>query len=432
MRLDAGPRGKGFFEADSLNPGLGLQLRRVRLAFLTHEPFHPPSGGGSAEAVYLVEEMVRRGHEVHLFCPTFPDQTEVARRFRVDLHPFNRWRMGRYVPYRNLKYLLYPAALSALVRRDLCEAQRRQGKEWRFELLLAQHTISAVAAGRLRRRLGTPVVFNYLDFLTGFMETWPAVFTHSGLVPALNSFELNLPRRYDVEGVLTVSQPLADRLAATGYPRARLRAIQYGYDAKLFNPGDSTGARPPVVVMHGSFDQHHLGPIARRAVAHVIRRRPETVFRFVGRETNGLRQFVSGLRSQLPQARVELTGFVPYTEVAQQLRTAAVGIVPYEESGGTHCAFVAKAVEYLACGLPVVSTPLENLQTYFRDEAALRFSGFDGESFGAAIFDWLATPASERDRLGRLASRRVAAQLDWRIIAGHAVDFLEERREALR
>ena len=45
----------------------------MRLAFLTHEPFHPPSGGGSAEAVYLVEEFVRRGHEVHLFGPEFPD-----------------------------------------------------------------------------------------------------------------------------------------------------------------------------------------------------------------------------------------------------------------------------------------------------------------------------------------------------------------------
>ena len=45
----------------------------MRLALLTHEPFYPPSGGGSAEAVYLVEEFVRRGHEVHLFCPQFAE-----------------------------------------------------------------------------------------------------------------------------------------------------------------------------------------------------------------------------------------------------------------------------------------------------------------------------------------------------------------------
>ena len=33
----------------------------MRIAFLTHEPFYPPSGGGSAEAAYLVQELVRRG-----------------------------------------------------------------------------------------------------------------------------------------------------------------------------------------------------------------------------------------------------------------------------------------------------------------------------------------------------------------------------------
>ncbi len=49
----------------------------MRIALLTHEPFYPPSGGGSAEAVYLVREMVRRGHEVWVFAPTVADQPAV-------------------------------------------------------------------------------------------------------------------------------------------------------------------------------------------------------------------------------------------------------------------------------------------------------------------------------------------------------------------
>mgnify|MGYP003737019891 CR=1 FL=1 len=52
----------------------------MRLALLTHEPFYPPSGGGSAEANYLVSELTRRGHEVHLFCPDFPDRDAIAAR----------------------------------------------------------------------------------------------------------------------------------------------------------------------------------------------------------------------------------------------------------------------------------------------------------------------------------------------------------------
>ena len=89
---------------------------------------------------------------------------------------------------------------------------------------------------------------------------------------------------------------------------------------------------------------------------------------------------------------------------------ADIGIVPYEESSGTHCAFVAKIVEYLAVGLPVVSTPLNSARRYFKDEPMVRFSEFNGQSFGEKILSWLsephravgrASPASQRPRPAR-------------------------------
>ena len=67
----------------------------LRVAFLTHEPFYPPSGGGSAEAVYLVSEMVRRGHDVHVFGPQIENAEAIEKRFGIHLHPFTRWAMGR-------------------------------------------------------------------------------------------------------------------------------------------------------------------------------------------------------------------------------------------------------------------------------------------------------------------------------------------------
>jgi hypothetical protein len=60
------------------------------------------------------------------------------------------------------------------------------------------------------------------------METWPAVFTRTGLVAWLNRYERSLPRRFRADGVMTVSAPLAERFMATGYPKERIRVIQYG------------------------------------------------------------------------------------------------------------------------------------------------------------------------------------------------------------
>jgi len=148
----------------------------LRIAFLSHEPFYPPSGGGSAEAVYLVEEMVRRGHAVDVFSPKIPDATAIERKFGIKLRPFEKWEMGRYATLRNFKYLAYPFFLERMVV--------AAGTD-KFDLIFSQHAISAVAAGKLKKRFGLPVLMNFPDLLTGFMETWPAYVAPRPVVQAL-------------------------------------------------------------------------------------------------------------------------------------------------------------------------------------------------------------------------------------------------------
>ena len=391
----------------------------MRLALLTHEPFYPPSGGGSAEANYLVSELTQRGHEVHLFCPDFPDRDAVAARFGITAHPFTGWEMGRYTRLRSLKYLAYPGGLRRLVRRT--------ARDISFDAILSQHAISAVAAGKLKADLGVPIVMNFLDFLTGFMESWPAWAMPRFVLRRLMAYELSLPKRHDADAVLTVSDELARRFAETGFDPERLLSIHYGHDAKLFQPRIEN--REPrtehlgTVAMHGSFDTHHLGPIAIRAITNIALAKPETHFLFIGRETDAVKKLAKRVFAAAPLAKLECTGFVPYGEVAQRLGQAGVGIIPYESSSGTHCAFVAKLVEYAALGLPVVSTPLAGVKSFFGDEPSVRFSAFDGGQFANDVIDLLDNPPprAESERL----ARRVAAELDWPVICTKAVDRLE-------
>jgi glycosyltransferase involved in cell wall biosynthesis len=177
--------------------------------------------------------------------------------------------------------------------------------------------------------------------------------------------------------------------------------------------------------MHGSFDAHHLGPIAFDAIQFVSRQRPEAVFRFVGKKTAALESFLARALKQIPGFKFESTGFVPYTEVAGHLADASVGIVPYEESAGTHCAFVAKVVEYVASGLPAVSTPLKSIRHYFQDDPMVRFSKFDGEDFGKQIIGWLNESPENRQVQAAKSAARVQAELDWRPLCRKAVDFVE-------
>jgi glycosyltransferase involved in cell wall biosynthesis len=391
----------------------------LRIAFLTHEPFYPPSGGGSAEAVYLVEEMVRRGHAVHIFGPKIPDAEAVAKRFGVQLHPFDKWEMGRYAKLRNFKYLAYPFFLERMVA--------SAAREMKFNLIFSQHAISAVAAGKLKRKLGVPVVMNFPDLLTGFMETWPSYVAPKPVVHALMRYELALPVRYGVDGVCAISDEFAGRLAARGYPLEKICPIYYGFDAAAFPLRQEVPSpdKPPVVVMHGSFDAHHLGPIAFDAVKTVVAKRPDTVFRFVGRRTAGLEKFLQRAQT-IPGFKFEADGFTPYAEVSKKLASATIGIVPYEESAGTHCAFVAKIVEYVATGLPTVCTPLKSVQGYFKNDPLVKFAGFSGQDFGAKILEWIDAPVSSWQPHAEKSSARVLAELDWRPLCAKAVDFAEK------
>ena len=390
----------------------------LRIAFLTHEPFYPPSGGGSAEAVYLVQEMVRRGHVVHVFGPQIDDAEGVQKKFAVKLRQFSKWQMGRYAKLRNLKYLAYPFFLERMVAAV---------PETKFDLIFSQHAISAVAAGKLKKKLGVPVVMNFPDLLTGFMETWPGYIAPKPLVQAFMRYEMSLPVRYGVDGVCAISDEFADRLAARGYPREKICPIYYGYDASAFPLREQLPppGRPPVVVMHGSFDAHHLGQIAFDAVKTVAAKRPETIFRFVGRRTAGLEKFLHRAQT-IPGFKFEATGFTPYTEVSKQIASASVGIVPYEESAGTHCAFVAKIVEYVATGLPTVCTPLKSVQSYFKNDPLVKFSAFDGGDFGRKILSWLDEPVSEWQPHAAQSAARVQAELDWLPLCRKAVDFVEK------
>ena len=390
----------------------------LRIAFLTHEPFYPPSGGGSAEAVYLVQEMTRRGHEVHVFCPQIDDADNVQRKFGIRLHLFTKWPMGRYAKLRNFKYLAYPFFLEQMAA--------AAAREHKFDLLFSQHAISAVAAGKLKRKLGVPVVMNFPDLLTGFMETWPAYIVPGPVVQALMRYEISLPKRYDVDGVGAISDEFADRLAGQGYPRERICPIYYGYDAAAFPLRTTLPApgQPPVVVMHGSFDAHHLGQIAFAAVQWVAAKKPGTIFRFVGKRTPGLENFLQRAQA-IPGFKFEATGFVPYAEVSKQLAGANVGIVPYEESAGTHCAFVAKIVEYVASGLPTVCTPLKSVRSYFKADRLVKFAEFNGEDFGKKILAWLEEPVTGWQPYAAESAARVRAELDWQPLCRKAVDFAE-------
>ena len=131
--------------------------------------------------------------------------------FRVQLHPFTKWAMGRYARFRNVKYLSYPFFLERMV------ARAARGDEIRLGCFATRH-FRRCRREIKKKRWALPIVMNFPDLLTGFMETWPAwMRATSCWSRALIRYEISLPARYDADGALAISDALADYFVERGF-----------------------------------------------------------------------------------------------------------------------------------------------------------------------------------------------------------------------
>jgi teichuronic acid biosynthesis glycosyltransferase TuaH len=123
----------------------------------------------------------------------------------------------------------------------------------------------------------------------------------------------------------------------------------------------------------------------------------------------------AGLEAVLADPRVEWRGQVGPDEVDDALGRADVGLVPYSTSSFNAASFPLKTLEYLAAGLPVVSTPLPAVDWLGSDQVLTRA---EASSFGAAALQaGLGATAEVRARCrsfaeGHTWERRASAWLD--------------------
>jgi glycosyltransferase involved in cell wall biosynthesis len=98
------------------------------------------------------------------------------------------------------------------------------------------------------------------------------------------------------------------------------------------------------------------------------------------------------------EPNIHLLGLRPYAELPAVLRGADVGLIPYALNELTASVFPMKVYEYLAAGLPIVSTRLPSLEGIegiaFVDDAA----GFVA-AVEAALADWSDAAREARSRL---------------------------------
>ena len=113
----------------------------------------------------------------------------------------------------------------------------------------------------------------------------------------------------------------------------------------------------------------------------------------------------------LPQApNIEYLGMVAYPELPRIMAGFDVALMPFALNEATRSISPTKTLEYLAAGLPVVSTRVPDVVTDYADVVHL---ADDGAEFAAACREVLTHPVAERDR----RVQPIQARQEWDYIA---------------
>jgi glycosyltransferase involved in cell wall biosynthesis len=125
-------------------------------------------------------------------------------------------------------------------------------------------------------------------------------------------------------------------------------------------------------------------------------------------------------RRRLPRAEnISYPGRQPYEKLPAVMARFDVAVVPFALNEATRSISPTKTLEYLAAGLPVVSTPVPDVAADFG--SIVHVAG-TAEEFAAACRTALTEPADERDR----TLEAIAHRYEWDAIAARVNDILEE------
>lgn len=273
------------------------------------------------------------------------------------------------------------------------------------------------------RRFKTPVIWTYHPYMLDAIQTLP----RGPLVYHCVDDIAEIPG-VDVEAFRSAQQALLGRCEAVFTTAMSLKEVCLPFnrnthcfgnvvDAAHFG-GASFGGAPsggapaeaplpaelaaipePRLVYHGVLSDFKVDfPL----LLQTAQARPHWQWIIIGEEREGQRSELLAQLARLPN--VHLLGYRPYQVLPQYLRGMQVGVLPTLLNDYTRSMFPMKFYEYLAAGLPVVSTPLD----FAKEPRAGLEVGGDLDGFIAAIEKQLA-----RGKLSADEARAAVGENTW-------------------
>jgi glycosyltransferase involved in cell wall biosynthesis len=298
--------------------------------------------------------LTEAGHDVHLVARNNSRRPTVERLPEATVH---RLAPLRAVPRRLNTASMFPAFFNPRWLRAI----ERVARANRADLIICRDLPLAIAAIRIARRLGIPMVLD-------MAENYPAMLRSqwgTGRMGLMDLFVRNptvarqverwvLPR---VDGVMVVIEESGERLEWEGVPRERLAVVGNTPPRGRLQDAAATHAAGPLEVVYlGLLELNRGLATLLDAMAHLAQQHAAARLTVIGDGVDGDAVREHANRLGLTPRTVVFRGRVPNAEALSALPKAHVGVVPHWKDPNWDTTIPNKLFDYMAAGLAVVTS----------------------------------------------------------------------------
>jgi glycosyltransferase involved in cell wall biosynthesis len=355
------------------------------------------------------EALVAAGWEVDVYGLRRPGEADSAVVAGVNLRrlPVRR-HQGAGLP-------VYLAEYGAFLCRSLWAATRAHRRR-RYGLVEVHSLPDYLVLAALPMKIaGVPVLLDLHEAMPEFFR--------SRFPKAANPISYRLLRLQErlsialANEVMTVNEPLAERLRGLGVKPNRLTVILNSPDLGLFDPTahprrDFMADGTLRIVYTGALTPTYELDVVLRAVASMKRSRPKLPVQttFYGR--GDALPALESLAIELGIAdRVSFPGRIPIEDVPRTIADADIGVAPTRLDPFTGMSLSTKLLEYAAMDKPVVASRLPTVERYFAPDTLTVYEPGDAESLATSILGLVDDAAGRRSRVD--LTRKRVDELSW-------------------
>jgi glycosyltransferase involved in cell wall biosynthesis len=186
--------------------------------------------------------------------------------------------------------------------------------------------------------------------------------------------------------------------------------------------------REPIVLYLGGMERNRGAQLMVEAFAQVVAEFPEAQLLHVGHYAPpGLENEVrAAITAHSIAPSVKLTGRVPFEQIGDYLKRAAVGWVTWQPLPKNEKNIPTKLFEYMAYSVPIVSSDLASTRPFIQPgENGYLVTAEDPSAHAAAMLHLLRHPAQAR-AMGKRGRRKVRKDYNWSEMEKRMLAFYED------